>query len=308
MSRPVLLGVLLAMAAVPVAAQQLVPRDFPVKDVESFSLESPSMGRRYDIVVGLPEAYAANPAKAWPVLVVTDGNATFTTARDAARNLTSQGDIGGLIVVSIGTPLEGGDSAWTRRRIHEFSPPDWPMTDRFGQLVRRLCETTRVPAGECTGGAPKFLRFIESEVLPLVQAKYRVDPAQLGLFGVSAGGFFASWAIFQPESPFTTYIISSPAMAYGDGEIYRQEAKYADGHKDLKAGIYLASGTLEMDHPELEGVGQIVSGQMRLGAALRGRKYPGLRLYSEMHQGLGHSDAAGTTLVRGMRLLYGTRP
>lgn len=305
MRRTATLVLTVALAASPLRAQQLVPRDFPVKDVESFSLESPGMGRRYDIVVGLPSAYNASPEKTWPVLFVTDGNMTFSMAQDAARVLTSQGDIEGLIVVSIGTPLEGGDTAWTRRRIHEFSPPGWPMTDQFGQLIRRLCETTRVPDGECTGGAPKFLRFIVSEVLPLVQAKYRIDPARLGLFGVSAGGFFASWAIFQPESPFTTYIISSPAMAYGDGEIYRQEAKYAEGHQDLKAGIYFASGTLEMDHPDFEGVGQIVSGQMRLGAALRGRKYPGLRLYSEMHQGLSHSDAAGTTLARGMRLLYG---
>ena len=94
-------------------------------------------------------------------------------------------------------------------------------------------------------------------------------------------------------------------MAYGDGEIFRQEAKYAGGHKDLAAGIYLASGSLEMDDPMLEGIGQIVSGQMRLAAALRGRNYPGLRLRSEIHPGLGHADAAGTTLVRGMRTLYG---
>jgi hypothetical protein len=139
----------------------------------------------------------------------------------------------------------------------------------------------------------------------MVEARYRVDSAQIGLFGTSAGGFFAAWAIFQPESPFTTYIISSPAMAYGDGAIFRQEAKYAEGHQDLKAGIYLASGSMEMDHPFYEGMGQIVSGQARFAAALRGRNYPGLRLFTEIHHGLSHGDAAGTTLVRGIRLLYG---
>ena len=54
----------------------------------------------------------------------------------------------------------------------------------------------------------------------------------------------------------------------------------------------------------LEGIGHIVSGEVRLSAALRGRKYPGLTLYSEMLQGLGHEDAPGTAAVRGMRLLY----
>ena len=78
----------------------------------------------------------------------------------------------------------------------------------------------------------------------------------------------------------------------------------AQSHKDLPVRVYLASGTLEIDDPELEGIGHIVSGQARLSAALRGRRYPGLTLHSEMLQGLGHTDAPGTTAVRGMRLLY----
>jgi predicted alpha/beta superfamily hydrolase len=124
------------------------------------------------------------------------------------------------------------------------------------------------------------------------------------LFGVSAGGFFAAWTIFQERSPFRAYLISSPAMAYGDGDIFRQEARYAASHADLPVSIYLASGSLEIDDPFIEGVGQIVSGQARLGALLRGRRYPGLVLHSEIHQGLGHSDAAAMTMARGLRLLY----
>ena len=81
-------------------------------------------------------------------------------------------------------------------------------------------------------------------------------------------------------------------MAYGDGEIFRQEALYAAEHKDLKVSIYLAAGSLEMNDPLREGMGRIVSGMMRLGATLRSRQYPGLRLSTEIHSGLGHSDGA----------------
>jgi len=34
------------------------------------------------------------------------------------------------------------------------------------------------------------------------------------------------------------------------------------------------------------------------------RGYPGLRLYSEIHQGLGHVDTGPVSLARGLRLLY----
>jgi predicted alpha/beta superfamily hydrolase len=295
----------LILMAAPAAAQEFTPRTFPIRSVESWSYKSPSMGHNYDIVVGLPTAYAENPGKTWPVLVVTDGNMTFPVAFDAARNLASQGDIDGLIVISVGTPLEEGDSSWTNRRVFEFSPPNWPRQDTFGKLITGLCTGAKTPEAKCSGGAPQFLNLIVNEILPKAKAKYRVDMNRLGLFGVSAGGFFAAWTLFQPNSPFTTYIISSPAMAYGDGEIYRLESQYAAKNKDLKVGIYMASGGLEMDHAMFEGIGQIVSGQMRLGAALKSRNYPGLKLLLEMHPNLSHSDVAPTTMNRGIRVLYG---
>lgn len=295
----------LVVAAGQLTGQGLEPRPLPSRDVDSYSYRSPTMGNRYDVSVGLPVGFRPSAGKKYPALIVTDGNLSFPIALDAARNLMEQGDVEDLIVISVGAPFEEGDSAFTRRRIYEFSPPSVaPVTDPFGLEVARVCREYHSPPDRCVGGAPKFLSFIVSELLPQLLQKYPIDPEQLGLFGVSAGGFFASYAIFQENSPFKKYIISSPAMAYGDGEIFRQEERYATQHKDLKVAIYLASGSLEIDDPQLEGLGRIVSGQARLSATLRSRKYPSLKLYSEIHQGLGHSDGAGTTLARGIRLLY----
>lgn len=289
----------------PLAAQEFTARSFPIRDVETWSYRSPSMGETYEIGIGLPPGYAANPDKSWPLLVVTDGHHVFPIAHAAASGLAGQGDIDGVIILSVGVPLEDGDSVWTSRRIYEFSPPDWPRQDKFGQLISGLCARNRTPADKCTGGAPKFLDLIVKEIIPRAKAKYRIDLNRLGLYGISAGGFFASWVIFQPNSPFTTYIISSPATAYGDGAALRLEAAYAETHKDLKANIYMASGELEMEHPTFEAIGQIVSGMIRLGAALKSRNYPGLNLVMEVHPGLSHVDVGGTTLNRGMRVIYG---
>lgn len=283
------------------AAQLLAPQPVPTQNTESYRFASPSMGRTYDITVGLPRSYADSATKRYPLLLVTDGNDYFPLVFHAANTV---GGIEEVIVVSVGAPFAEGRDAFTRRRVHEFSPPQWALKDPFGQVVQAGCNAFKLAVSDCVGGAPKFLSMLTQELLPRVTARYRIDSDRLGLFGVSAGGFFASWAIFQEQSPFRTYIISSPAMAYGDDEVFRQESRYAQSHKDLAVRVYLASGTLELDDPELEGIGHIVSGQARLGAALRGRRYPGLTLHSEMLQGLGHTDAPGTTAVRGMRLLY----
>lgn len=285
-------------------AQSLEPRPVVWRGVDAYEIRSPTMGVRYEVLVGVPPGFRAAPGRKYPALIVTDGYGTFPAAYDAMRTLVGQGTIRDLLVISVGAPFDEGDSAFTRRRVYEFSPPGWAMTDPFGKEVTRVCRAFGSPPDRCVGGAPRFLDFIASELIPRLAERYPIDREQLGLFGLSAGGFFASWAIFQERSPFRTYIISSPAMAYGDGEIFRQEEKWAASHKDLGAAIFIASGSLEADDPMLEGVGRIVSGQMHLAAMLRSRKYPGLSLYSEINPGLGHADGAATTLARGMRLLY----
>ncbi|MEP7384022.1 MAG: alpha/beta hydrolase-fold protein [Gemmatimonadota bacterium] len=295
---------LLPLVARPVGGQTLKPRTYPAEGISSFSFDSPSMGVRYDVYVWMPPGVSADASTKLPLLVVTDGATAFEAAVVAARSLVGQGAIDNLILASIGAPPEDGEAAFTKRRVYEFSPPDWDMKDPFGKMVGGLCAQLGSAPGSCTGGARRFLQAINTELIPLIARSFPVDTAQLGLFGVSAGGFFASYVIFEPESRFTRYIISSPAMAYGDDAVFRREARYAETHKDLRAGIYLASGTLEMNDPILEGLGHIASGQIRLGAMLTSRKYPGLTVQSDILQGMGHGDGAGTTLVRGMRLLY----
>jgi predicted alpha/beta superfamily hydrolase len=145
-------------------------------------------------------------------------------------------------------------------------------------------------------------------MLPLIQRQFPIDPGQLGLFGISAGGYFATWAVFQPGSPFRKYIVSSPALAYGNDEIFREEARYAAGHRDLAAGIYFGAGGLEVQAEPYEAVIRTVSGMLHLAAVLRTRNYPSLAVFTEVHPGMGHSDVMGATVVRGLRSLYGSAP
>lgn len=245
---------LLAASADRTAAQQLESRPVPTGAVESFTFQSPSMGVRFAVNVGLPNGYKAGDGKKYQALIVTDGDWAFPGVYGGARSLA--GVIEGLFVVSIGTAVDEGEVAYTKRRVYEFSPPAWDMRDPFGQVVSKGCADWHVEVVRCVGGAPRFLNAIVTELVPLVAAKYPIDTNQLGLFGISAGGFFASWAIFQANSPFKKYLISSPAMAYGDGDIFRQEERYAKDHKDLPVGIYLAAGVLEAGDGYLEGIGK----------------------------------------------------
>jgi predicted alpha/beta superfamily hydrolase len=272
-----------------------------VDGVESYSFHSAIMKRDYLISVQSPDDKLED-GKRYPAMLLTDGNWALAAAQIAYGGV-SGALASSMFIVGIGAPPSVTSDQRVARRIFEFSPPDWDRQDAFGKQVTEICKKFGTPPAECTGGAPAFSRFIASELLPALQAKFPIDQRNLTLGGISAGGFFGLWVAFQPESPFKNYIISSPAMAYGNGEILRLEAAYARAHADFPIGIYMASGSLEMDDPSIEGIGQIVSGQVRLGGLLKTRKYPSLRLFSEIHQGLGHVDTAPASYARGLRLL-----
>ncbi|WP_157976453.1 alpha/beta hydrolase [Parahaliea mediterranea] len=285
-------------------SERIAPRDFPLLGMQAFSLDSEVMERRYDIIVRFPMAYLQNPEQRFAALVITDGNRFFGGAAAALMAVEAELEEP-MILVGVGTPFEEGQAAYNIRRLYEFSPPGWNLKDPFGQTVAQTCKENDVPRRECTGGAPRFLAFLSQELLPFLAGGLRVDPQRLTLGGVSAGGYFAAWTLFQENSPFSNYIISSPAMAYGDGEIFRVESRFASKQNDLQAGVYLASGSRELADPYLEGVGQVASGQARLGGVLQSRNYPSLTLHSEIHQGLGHLDVIPVSYARGLRLLFG---
>jgi predicted alpha/beta superfamily hydrolase len=297
------LVILLVSAFAPygVRAQQLQPRPYPPPErVESFTYQSPSMGERYALSVGIPADVKAGENKKYATLVVTDGDGTFLRVSNAVRSVGSV--IEPIFVVSAGTPPEEGRDASTRRRGYEFSPADWDRKSPFGEYITKECVAGHTPMDKCTGGAEKFLNAIVKEILPLIAARFPIDVNRLGLYGGSAGGFFAMWTVFQPNSPFTKYIVASPAMARGD--IFRDEERYAKTHKDLAVSIYMGAGTLESTDSLVEGLGEVVSGMSHMTAVLSGRQYPGLKIVTEYHPGMGHGDSSATTVVRGLRTLY----
>jgi predicted alpha/beta superfamily hydrolase len=284
-------------------SSKLREQAFPIADVKSYSFHSKLMDRIYDVNVSVPNGYAKHPEKKYAALLLTDGHYSFEIAHGIWQAVSD--DIDQPILISIGAPLSEGRDGQTRRRVYEFSAPNWVMKDPFGQFVAAGCKEDRAAdPDKCVGGAPTFLAFITSELLPELLKSYRIDSNDLGLFGHSAGGFFASWTMFQGDARFKRFIIGSPAMAYGDGEIFRLEEQYSRTHKDLPVTIYMASGTLELADAYLEGLGKIVSGHAHFGGTLNARKYPSLKLYSEMHQNLGHIDVAPVVIARGLRLLY----
>ena len=98
---------LLAFASLSAHAQ-LQSRPVPNRGVESFTFQSPSMGVRFSVNVGLPPGYKAGDGKKYPALIVTDGDFVFRNVYEQASTL--EGAITPLFIISIGTSLDEGEA------------------------------------------------------------------------------------------------------------------------------------------------------------------------------------------------------
>jgi hypothetical protein len=80
-------------------------------------------------------------------------------------------------------------------------------------------------------GAEPYFRFLTLELIPLVEAQYRVDRSRRTLMGYSLSGLAAVIAIFE-ENPasryFSGYVITDPSLQFHTSELYAFEQRLWD--------------------------------------------------------------------------------
>ncbi len=182
----------------------------PVYKTESFILHAAEIGQDFQIEVSLPDAYESQPETAWEVAYVTDGNLAFNLASTVnslcGRDILDPA-MRAAIVVGIGYPDPADLSLL---RVRELTPQG-SVDDWFANVYVALAGK---PAE--SGGAAKFLAFIEGQLHEEICRRYRVRNDAAALFGDSYGGLFTFYAMLQPASLFDRFWIGSPGV-FGAG-------------------------------------------------------------------------------------------
>ena len=168
--------------------------------------------------VSLPESYSKEESsyKRYPVLIVLDGNAHFKSITGMV-NYMSSGHNGNrripeMIVVAIQNV--------NRRR--DFTP-DKTITKREND----------------SGGGDRFLSFLEDELIPELDQKYRTDPYRI-LFGHSLGGLLATHAYMKEKTLFNSLIAVDPSFGTWDAETMDKKLD-AVNEQSFERFIYIAT-------------------------------------------------------------------
>ena len=92
-----------------------------------------------------------------------------------------------------------------------------------------------------TGGADPFLDYIEQEMIPLVESKYRTSDFRI-LVGHSLGGLFSLHALHSRPGFFTAHFALSPPLHWGKKGTVKKLKAYLSSQTELKQFLYMNLG------------------------------------------------------------------
>lgn len=267
------------------------PAVLPATEVRS--LASRCVPQTYQISVALPASYPFDLGRTYPTVYLLDANWSFGLVTDLTRIMAVQNEIPETVLVGIGYPvpesLREADTTVLRLRARDFTPVPARPEERDWTVWLRM------PTLE-TGGAAAFFRFLETELIPLVEREYRSDPARRVLAGHSLGGLFTLYALFQDPPLFHACVSGSPSLWYANRAIFDLEAAFSQTHRSLPARVYLGVGAREENLRT-----RMVSNLERFANCLAGRAYQGLALTQQLAEGSGHCGFAATAFQAGLQ-------
>ena len=201
--------------------QQKAPetsKPFVLGSIEEF--ESKILGEKRILNIYLPEGYIPNDTTRYPVVYLLDGSADedfiHTVGLFQFNTFSWIDRVPKSIVIGIATV--------DRRRDFTF-----PSTIES--------EKKNFPT---TGHSDKFISFLEEELKPFINNKYKTNSSAM-LIGQSLGGLLASEILLKRPEMFNKYLIISPSIWWDNGSLLNQSSQVIE-KLSQKTDVYIGVG------------------------------------------------------------------
>ena len=188
-----------------------------------YILKSEILQEDRPIIISLPIGYENNK-NAYPVLYLLDGLGNIKHEVGTVELLTESGIIPPMIIVAI----ESLD------RARDLTPSNAGGDAYAGA-------DTDIPQ---SGGAPKFIQFLEKELIPYVESNFQTHPFRI-LEGHSFGGLFSTYALMNKPELFNAFIIQAPALWWNKEEMTGQAKEFFKSKDSLNKSVYFGTGGAE---------------------------------------------------------------
>lgn len=262
-----------------------------LEGTEQFTLTAQAIDQVFRIDVALPSSYGQTDQN-YPVVYMMDSNLMFTGVMNGAWGLQFGQEVPEVIIIGIGYAVENLLEVITLRN-RDLLPTNDPEFEAQNGM----------PDDLSTGGAEAFLAFINEEVKPAMNARYRINTDSQSLVGYSFGGEFSLFTLFTHPDAFDNYVIGSPSIWWHDTVIFDYETRYADAHDDLPKNVYISSGALE-EAPDGDDF-MMVSNARKMTELLQSRNYPNLKVSYKNFADDTHATSYLPSAIQGLRFVLG---
>ncbi len=212
-----LIALALLALALPASAAPVLTGENPIVVGQSYDLPSAVLKQRMKVNVWLPPGYA-DPGKHFPVLYLLDGaeDEDFQHITGLAQVSQLNGQFGEMIVVGIVDP------------------------DRQRDLTFPSSDPRDLKDAPTSGGSAAFRRYIETELVPAVDARYRTSGRKV-IIGESLAGLFIVETFLKQPTLFDGYIAISPSLWWDFGSLAKAApgllAAQPPGHRTLYLSV-----------------------------------------------------------------------
>ena len=171
-----------------------------------------SIGRTYKIhseilkedrsyILELPNSYQTSK-KNYPILVLLDGEVNYHSHSGILKHMTDGRQIPEMIIVAI-TNVD---------RVRDFTPTKYLIN---------LNGSSAIENHKTSGGSKEFLKFIEQELLPEIEGRYRTSSFKT-LVGISHGGLLVGSAFLSRETTFNGFVSMDPSFWWDDQYVVKK--------------------------------------------------------------------------------------
>lgn len=232
---------------------------------------SGKLGEDRRLNVFLPPGYEGSSDR-FPVIYLLDGSAheDYFHVASLIDFLATYGVMPRTIVVGI--------SNVDRKR--DFTPPTQDEKDRENAPT--------------SGGADRFLGFLEAELIPYVNSHYRTTGGNT-LIGQSLGGLLATQVLLEKPGLFEKYVIVSPSLWWNRQALIQSAGELMKKNQAPNRRVYLSVAD---EHPEMKATAQALAEKLKASA------WPGLQYHYDYLAAENHATSLHISVYNAMKYFY----
>ena len=203
---------------------------------QTIELQSKVLNEKRILNIYLPEGYDSKDSIKYPVIYLLDGSADEDFIHIVGLVQYNSFEWINIVPKSIVVGIATVD----RRR--DFTFPTTIEADK--------------KTFPTSGQSDKFISFIETELQPFIETKYKTAQSKT-IIGQSLGGLLETEILLKKPTLFSKYIIISPSLWWDNGSLLNQNAEILNETFKQQTEIYIGVGKEGLTPTELPRVMEV---------------------------------------------------